>query len=108
VGATWDATAPGTFLFQEPAPPVPRSAIAAGDFNFTPAHPEYPRVTAAGLVDIWRAAGNSEEDVESCPGDGRIDHVFVTPDLVSKVKRAWIGTGNVASDHWPVFVEFDL
>ncbi len=107
VGATWDATAPGTFLFQEPALPVPQSAIVAGDFNFTPAHPEYP-VATARLRDAWRVAGNSEENVESCPGDGRIDHVFVTPDLVAKVKRAWIGTGIVASDHWPVFVEFGL
>ncbi len=107
VGATWDGAASGTFLFQEPSLPVPASAIVAGDFNFTPAHPEYPRAMAH-LKDAWRASGNPEEGVESCPGDGRIDHVLVTPDLAAKVKRAWIGTGNVASDHWPVFVEFDL
>lgn len=107
VGATWDATAPKSFLFQEPALPVPASAIVAGDFNFTPEHPEYPRATAR-LSDAWRAAGNPEENVESCPGDGRIDHVFVTPDLAARVKRAWIGAGLVASDHWPVFVELDL
>jgi endonuclease/exonuclease/phosphatase family metal-dependent hydrolase len=107
VGATWDAAALPTFLFQEPPLPVPVSAIVAGDFNFTPAHPEYPRATQS-LKDAWRVAGNAEENVESCPGDGRIDHVFVTPDLAAKVKRAWIDTGTVASDHWPVFVEFDL
>jgi endonuclease/exonuclease/phosphatase family metal-dependent hydrolase len=106
VGGTWDATASQTFMFQEAAPPVPSSAIVAGDFNFTPTHPEYPRATAE-LKDAWRAAGNSEEDVDSFPREGRIDHVFVTPDLASKVKRAWIGTGIVASDHWPVFVEFE-
>jgi len=106
-GATWDATAPDSFLFQEPSLPVPASAIVAGDFNFTPVHPEYP-VATAHLKDAWRVSGNPEEGVESCPGDGRIDHVFVTPDLAAKVKRAWIGTGTVASDHWPVFVEFDL
>ena len=107
IGATWDATASPTFMFQEPAPPVPASAIVAGDFNFTPAHPEYPAATAA-LKDAWRAAGNTEEEVDSFPREGRIDHVFVTPDLAAKVKRAWIGYGIVASDHWPVFVEFDL
>ena len=106
-GATWDATAPRSFLFQEPSLPVPASAIVAGDFNFTPAHPEYPLATAR-LEDTWRVAGNPEDGVESCPGDGRIDHVFATPDLAAKVKRAWIGTGIVASDHWPVFVEFGL
>jgi len=105
VGATWDATARDSFLFQEPSLPVPASAIVAGDFNFTPVHPEYPLATAH-LKDTWRAAGNPEEGVESCPGDGRIDHVFATPDLAATVKRAWIGTGTVASDHWPVFVEF--
>jgi endonuclease/exonuclease/phosphatase family metal-dependent hydrolase len=107
VGATWDAMAPKTFMFQEPSLPVPAAAIVAGDFNFTPTHPEYPLATAH-LKDVWRAAGNPEEGVESCPGDGRIDHVFVTPDLAAKVKRAWIGAGTVASDHWPVFVAFDL
>ena len=55
-----------------------------------------------------QAAGNSEEEVNSFPGEGRIDHVFVTQDLVPKVKKAWIGYDIKASDHWPVFVEFDL
>jgi endonuclease/exonuclease/phosphatase family metal-dependent hydrolase len=95
-------------MFQEPAPEMPRSAIVAGDFNFTPTDPEYPLVAAAGLGDAWRVAGNGEEDVDSFPGEGRIDHVFVTPDLAASTKRAWIGHGIAASDHWPVFVEFDL
>jgi endonuclease/exonuclease/phosphatase family metal-dependent hydrolase len=107
-GGTWDATAPASFMFQEPAPEMPRSAIVAGDFNFTPTDPEYPLVAAAGLGDAWRVAGNGEEDVDSFPGEGRIDHVFVTPDLAASTKRAWIGHGIAASDHWPVFVEFDL
>ncbi len=118
-GGTWDATGPGTFMFQEPAPAVPPSAIVAGDFNFTSAHPEYPLVcgtpgdngrlaTGAHLSDAWTAAGNSEEGVDSFPGEGRIDHVFVTHDLAPKVKAARIGDGIEASDHWPVFVEFDF
>jgi endonuclease/exonuclease/phosphatase family metal-dependent hydrolase len=118
-GGTWDATATPTFMFQEPAPEVPASAIVAGDFNFTPAHPEYPLIcgalsergrlaTARHLADAWIAAGNTEEEVDSFPREGRIDHVFVTPDLVRKVKKAWIGYGTQASDHWPVFVELDL
>jgi endonuclease/exonuclease/phosphatase family metal-dependent hydrolase len=107
IGATWDATASKTFMFQESSLPVPQPAIVAGDFNFTPAQPEYP-VLMARFQDAWRLSGNPEENVESCPGDGRIDHVFVTPDLAGKVKRAWIDAGTVASDHWPAFVEFDL
>jgi exonuclease III len=34
--------------------------------------------------------------------------VFVNRDLAPMVKKAWIGFGINASDHWPVFVEFDL
>ena len=118
-GGTWDATAGATFMFQEPAPAVPASAIVAGDFNFTPADPEYPLVcgapgkrgrlaTAEHLSDAWSAAGNNEEDVDSFPREGRIDHVFVTHDLAPRVKSARIGYGINASDHWPVFVELDL
>ena len=118
-GSTWDSAGSGTFMFQERRPDVPAPAVLAGDFNFTPAHPEYPLVcgemsprygrlaTTMHLADAWTVAGNTE-DVETCPGDGRIDHVFVTHDLAPKVRKAWIGSGLQASDHWPVFVEFDL
>lgn len=105
-GATWDGAAKHEFIFHDAELPVPASAIVAGDFNFTPQHPEYPRLIASGLVDAWHASGNAE--AESYPGEGRIDHVFVTTDLASKVKRAWIDRDNPASDHWPVFVAFDL
>lgn len=119
IGGTWDAAAGATFMFQEPAPAMPASAIVAGDFNFTPSHPEYPLVcgtpghhgriaTAEHLTDTWIAAGNSEEEVDSFPREGRIDHVFVTHDLAPRVKSARIGHGINASDHWPVFVEFDF
>ena len=118
-GATWDSTGGPTFMFQERRPDVPVAAILAGDFNFTPKDPEYPlicgevskygRLTiAAHLTDAWIAAGNTEEEVDSFPREGRIDHIFITNDLAPKVKRAWIGYGIDASDHWPVFVEFDL
>ena len=118
-GSTWDAAGPETFMFREPAPAVPASAIVAGDFNFTPADPEYPLVcgepsnhgrlaTAEHLSDAWIAAGNSEEGVESFPREGRIDHVLVTHDLAPRVTAARIGHDINASDHWPVFVEFDL
>lgn len=118
-GSTWDSAGSGTFMFQERRPDVPAPAILAGDFNFTPAHPEYPLVcgemspqygrlaTTMHLADAWTVAGNTE-DVETCPGDGRIDHVFVTHDLAPKVRKAWIGSGIQGSDHWPVFVEFDV
>ncbi len=117
-GGPWDGTGSETFMFQDRRPDVPRPAILAGDFNFTPAHPEYPLVcgemsdrgrlaTTMHLADAWAAAGNSEEEVNSFPREGRIDHVFVTHDLAPRVRKAWIDDGTNASDHWPVFVEFD-
>lgn len=102
-GATWDGGGPAEFMFQEPPPPMPGAAIVAGDFNFTPDHVEYPKITEAGLVDACRRM-----DGETFPGEGRIDHVFVTPDLAPKVTRAWIDAGTPASDHRPVFVDLAL
>jgi len=116
-GSTWDGTASERFVFQEPAPIVPAAAIVAGDFNFTAADPEYPAMcgepsahygrlaTTAHLLDAWTLAGN-DETTESFRGEGRIDHVMVTPELAGRVKRAWIDSETVASDHQPIFVEF--
>ena len=102
-GATWDGAGPAEFMFQEPALAMPAAAIVAGDFNFMPGHIEYPKIAAAGLVDACRQMSG-----ETFPGEGRIDHVFVTPDLAPRAKRAWVDSSTPASDHWPVFVEFDL
>ena len=100
-GATWDGAGPPEFMFQEPALPMPEAAIVAGDFNFTPEHIEYPKIVASGLVDAC-----SQMSGETFPGEGRIDHVFVTPGLAPKVMRAWVDSKTPASDHWPVFVDF--
>ena len=59
------------------------------------------------LADAWTAA-DDDENVDNSPCEGSIDHVLVTHDLATKVKSARIGYGIVASDHCPVFVEFDL
>jgi endonuclease/exonuclease/phosphatase family metal-dependent hydrolase len=117
-GSSWDSAGSGTFMFQEPAPVVPSAAIVAGDFNFTPAHPEYALIcgmpgeegrlaTAEHLSDAWIAAGNGADEAETFPREGRIDHVFVTHDLAPRVKKAWIDHGLHGSDHWPVFVDVD-
>jgi len=102
-GATWDGGGPAEFMFQETAPAMPEAAIVAGDLNFTPGHVEYPKFTAAGIVDAC-----SRMSAETFAGEGRIDHVFITPGLAPKVTRAWVDDGTPASDHWPVFVEFTL
>lgn len=132
-GPTWDMPSdrarfarqfPGSardreFLLQEPEHEVPATAIVAGDFNFQSTQPEYalicgapgesgPGATSLHLAGAWIAAGNAEGTAERVPGEGRIDHVFVTHDLATKAKRAWIDHDTPASDHWPVFVEFAL
>ena len=102
-GATWDGGGPEGFVFQETAPAMPEAAIVAGDFNFAPDHAEYPKIAEAGLVDAC-----SRMSDETFPGEGRIDHVFVTPALAFKVTRARVDSSTPASDHWPVFVELAL
>jgi endonuclease/exonuclease/phosphatase family metal-dependent hydrolase len=110
-GGAWDHRATELVVFDEPAAPVPAAAVLMGDFNFTHIDSEYQTICGAassggGLVDAWRAAGNAE-DRESYPGEGRIDHCFVTADLAGKVRRAWIDDSTPASDHFPLFVELD-
>jgi endonuclease/exonuclease/phosphatase family metal-dependent hydrolase len=117
-GSPWDCAASDAFIFQDPAPPIPASAILMGDMNFTTADPEYPLIaghTHPGrprlvrhdqLVDAWTALGN-DEYVESFPREGRIDHCFVSPSLKPALTRAWIDQSANGSDHWPMFVELD-
>jgi len=105
-GPMWDNVAIETFVFSETAPAVPERAVVMGDFNFTHRHQEYPSV-CVGLDDAWRLVGNAE-DRESFPGEGRIDHCFVTRSLAPAVRRAWIDQSSPASDHWPLFVEIDI
>ncbi len=89
-------TKTGTFGVSKPIDGKAATHANGGTIGFLAQSPEE--------ADAWHAAGNPEE-VDSFPGEGRIDHVFVTPDLAPKVRRAWIGHGIAASDHWPVFVE---
>ncbi|WP_193187194.1 endonuclease/exonuclease/phosphatase family protein [Nisaea sediminum] len=103
--------------------PAPRSAILAGDFNCRPTSEEYAYLCGEPhhkrgrtrhydqLVDTWVASGHEEEGVSTLynrDGDFKIDHVLVTDDLAPKVKGSRVGTDIDVSDHYPVFVEFDL
>ena len=101
-------------------PPMPRSAIVMGDMNFNHESAEYALmvgpmtakygrlVNRDGLADAWVAAGHAETDGKTI-GDQpyRIDHCFVTADLVPAVVGAWIDNGAQGSDHDPVWVELD-
>jgi endonuclease/exonuclease/phosphatase family metal-dependent hydrolase len=117
-GADW------MMLRRDEAPPMPDPAILLGDFNMTPASPEYAlltgpvgpyygRLTEAGLfADALTISGVKEAEGVTYPASGtahakRIDHILVTPDLVSRVRRGWIDNDADGSDHQPVFAEID-
>lgn len=104
-------------------PTMPEAAILVGDFNMEPNSPEYARIVGhpdpiygrmhAGdrLADALTIGGMAENaGVTFPPKDGgpaqRIDHCFVSYDLVPRVKRGWIDEDADGSDHQPVWAEF--
>ena len=100
-------------------PPMPREFVLMGDLNFDQASAEYDRmigpvakkygrlVNRDGLVDAWVAGGNAEADGKTHPNNRRIDHCFVWAPLAPRVRRTWIDTAAIGSDHYPLFVEMD-
>lgn len=98
-------------------PPMPDHAILMGDMNFAPSSEEYERVIGpvagrygrlvnrAGFTDAWVAGGNAEDEGVTYPDGERIDHCFVASPLASRVRRAWVDTAAVGSDHWPLWVD---
>ncbi|MCP4319382.1 MAG: hypothetical protein GY789_26190 [Hyphomicrobiales bacterium] len=112
-------------------PPMPRAMLIAGDFNFTFDRPDYSKFTGPlvpnhgrltsrnGLRDTWVVAGNAEDKGITCPATAgalepakrisrRIDYCFVNSELWDHVIDARIDENCRASDHLPVWVEFDL
>ena len=105
-------------------PTMPETAILVGDFNMEPSAPEYARIVgrpdpvygrmhgADRLADALTVGGMAETAGVTFPAkDGepaqRIDHCFVSYDLVPRVKRGWIDEDAEGSDHQPVWAEFE-
>jgi endonuclease/exonuclease/phosphatase family metal-dependent hydrolase len=118
-GADW------MMIPREDLPPMPAPAILTGDFNMTPASPEYAalcgplspwygRLVEEGLfADALTRAGLPEDAGITFPVDDpapgeRIDHILCTPDLALRVRDGWIDDAANASDHQPVWARFDL
>lgn len=87
------------------------SAIVCGDFNLKPEDPLHRRMLDAGFADAWQALNpgkphqhtfklHEKEEAPYC-----CDYVFVTPDLVPRLKSIRIDATTQASDHQPVMVE---
>ncbi|MGH8692394.1 MAG: endonuclease/exonuclease/phosphatase family protein [Burkholderiales bacterium] len=85
-------------------------AIACGDFNLKPEDPHHRRMLDAGFVDAWQALNPGKPRQATFHlHDGEppycCDYVFVTPDLVPRLRSIRIDTATQASDHQPVVVE---
>ena len=106
-----------------PAMPVP--AILTGDFNMRPNSPNYDQIVGerdpfygrlpdlARFSDALTLVGQPEHEGSTHPeadpeGYQRIDHIFVSGDLVGSVTGAWIDTQADGSDHQPVFADLSF
>ena len=99
----------------------PPSAILTADFNFRASDPEYARIQApiAGDVpayrDAWTVAnpGRAHDhtigvyDRVQWPEPSTFDFVFVTEDLVPRVREVRVNLATDASDHQPVMLALD-
>ena len=110
-----DSDEPGPFK----APLQPASAILCGDFNMPPADPLRARLQEAFIsgepkfVDAWQALHRGEPHPhtfrvhERAEGQSPYccDYVFVTEDLLPRLKSISVDGANQASDHQPVILE---
>jgi endonuclease/exonuclease/phosphatase family metal-dependent hydrolase len=100
---------PGPFASQ----PGSASAVLCGDFNMPADDPLHAELRKAGLVDAWQSMNPGMPHPPTFrlhePKDGVApyccDFVFVTPDLVPRLRSIRIDADNRASDHQPVIVE---
>jgi endonuclease/exonuclease/phosphatase family metal-dependent hydrolase len=90
--------------------PRAASALVCGDFNLPPTDSHHRKMLDGGFVDAWDAlhAGKPrqptfhlyDDEPEMC-----CDYVFITPDLVPRLRSIRIDSQTQASDHQPVMVE---
>jgi len=99
--------------------PQTASAILTGDFNFRPDDPLHGRLQAplgegsTALVDAWQALHphaphphtNGVHDREQWPAPYTCDFVFVSEDLVPRLRATRVDADTQASDHQPMLVE---
>ena len=101
----------------EPGPfrsaPLPASAILCGDFNFPPDDPLHGRVRHAGFVDAWEALHPAAPHPPTFRVHEReekrppycCDFIFVTQDLLPRLRSIRVDAENRASDHQPVILD---
>jgi endonuclease/exonuclease/phosphatase family metal-dependent hydrolase len=100
--------------------PHPASAILCGDFNLRPDDPLHgrmlePFLDAPAFVDAWQALHRGAphphtfrvHEREAGESPYCCDFVFVTQDLVPRLRSMRVDGANRASDHQPVIVELE-
>ena len=100
----------------------PASTIVTGDFNLEPddrLHAKMGEAFADGtppLIDAWHAAqpGRAHPSTfkiyeKEPPGEPELhcDYIFVSVDLVSRIRQIRVDQKTQASDHQPVLIEID-
>lgn len=98
------ATANLAALAEKLAPGVGQGVILLGDLNEKPTGSGPKRLRGAGFLDV---IGAKAEGVSFWPNQTRIDYLFVDSPLSDHAVAAGIEQ-NKASDHYPVYVDFDL
>src|SRR5262245_5294173 len=87
-----------------------KSALICGDFNLKPDDPHHRKMLDAGLVDAWQALNPGkprQATFHLYDGEPQYccDYVFITPDLVPRLRSLRIDSQTQASDHQPLIVE---
>jgi endonuclease/exonuclease/phosphatase family metal-dependent hydrolase len=109
-----------------PEPPAGDAFLVAGDFNMLAGSPEYAALCGAPdhefgmplttdlLVDAATRLGAPGDDIDTWvdpkrPDDAsrhkRIDYIFSSASLAGSLKRLWVDTKAMGSDHRPVWLE---
>jgi endonuclease/exonuclease/phosphatase family metal-dependent hydrolase len=107
-------------------PTMPESAILMGDFNMRADSPEYRLMVGSEDPTYGRGSPSAEHFADSILVVGkpidqgctypdfeqdaykRIDYCFMTFDMIPRVRRSWIDEDADASDHQPVWTEFEI
>lgn len=105
-----------------PEPPCPATCLWMGDFNTEPGTPEYHAITgqnpyhpdalyADQMVDAVAHLGQNlhthEKVIAGTLRHRQLDHIFVSADLAPRLRQAWTEPGQIASDHFPLWLEMD-
>lgn len=108
-----------------PELPCPEEFIIMGDFNMLCGSPEYSLMTgdnghgddhrhlAHHPVDVSRLAGGLPDDAVSWVYDGApemnrlVDFAFIHAALATRVRRTWLDTEAMGSDHLPLWFELE-